>query len=189
MAILSLGNQHPSEIDTPPPSLAPPPDNPWNVGGVLSGDRVPPTYVYTQRREPHMGPSYLMVPWDNFETMYDLHVYPQDAPDPVRQSDFYAAGNKIHPWAQMQIQTNLALGSIAAVMEDTFHIGKLLGYWHRPMYAGMQKPSIPRSNIQEPVPTTYGSLYEVRPHLPSGILETATGFAQPVTEFNDGYPY
>lgn len=171
----------PKEVKNPPPSL----DHTLDV----NGPGVPPTYVYTQRREPHAGPSMLMAPWDNYEKMYDLNIPWQEAPDPIRQSDFWAAGHKIHPAAQMQIVTNLAIGSREAVMEDTFHIGKLLGYIHRPMYAGQQKPSVIRTNIQEAVPGTYGSMYEVQGVMPSGPVVTATGFTLPTSEHNDGYPY
>lgn len=80
-------------------------------------------------------------------------------------------------------------------MEDTFHIGKLLGYLHVPMYAGGQHPSSIRSNIQEALPTTYGSLYEVRGVQPAGHeVITATGFGVPMSTVTpegslDGYPY
>lgn len=189
MAFLGLGKQHPQEIDTPPPSLAPPPNNPWGVGGVLSGDRVPPTYVYTQRREPDAGPSFLMAPWDNYDALYDLNIGWQDAPDPIRQSNFYAEGNKIHPTAQMPIVTNIAIGDKESISEQTFRIGKLIGYMKRPMYAGAQQPSVIRANIQEGIPSTYGSQYAVRGIHPASHGFSAPGFILPVTESHDGYPY
>lgn len=189
MGILWLGNVHPSEVDTPPPAIAPPPNRVGDIAGVLSGDRTPPTYVYTQRREPHMGPSYLMAPWDNFDALYELHGGWHDAPDPVRQSNFYADGNKIHPTAQMPVVTALAIGSIESVDEQTYRIGKLIGYMRRPMYAGLQRPSIPRVNIQEAAPSTYGSQYSMRGVPSPGNAVAATGFITPVTESFDGYPY
>ena len=191
MGILWLGNVHPSEIDEPPPSIAPPPITPGNMAGVLSGDRQPPLYVYTQRREPHMGPSYLAAPWDNYDRFYDLNIGWHEAPDPIRQSPFYSAGNKVHPTAQMPIVTNLSIGDWESVSEQTFRIGKLLGYIHRPMYAGMQQPSLIRANIQEAIPSTYGSQYEVRGIQPAGGIITATGFAVPqeTSSSTDGYPY
>src|SRR5216684_3007990 len=112
MAFFGLGKNHPQEIDTPPPSIAPPPDGPWNIGGVLSGNRTPPLYVYTQRREPDVGPSFMMAPDDSLGSLFSEEVIGwQDAPDPIRQSNFYTAGNKIHPGAQMRIQSNTAFGS------------------------------------------------------------------------------
>lgn len=192
MAVLWLGNVHPSEVDEPPPSLAPPPNRPGDIAGVLSGDRTPPLYVYTQRREPHMGPSYLMAPWDNYDEFYDLNIGWHEAPDPIRQSPFYAAGNKVNPNARQIIVSNIAIGDKESISEQTFRIGKLIGYIHRPMYAGMQQPSLIRANIQEAIPSTYGSQYEVRGIQPAGGVVTATGFQvipQQTSSMDDGYPY
>jgi hypothetical protein len=190
MGWIRLGNINPSEVDTPPPSIASPPLTPDVVAGIIAnGRRTPPTYVYTQRREPHMGPSYLMAPWDNYDAFYDLNIGWHEAPDPIRQSDFYAEGNKIHPTAQMCIVTNLALGSIQAVDEPAFRIGKLLGYFYRPMFEGTQHPSVIRANIQEAIPSTYGSQYEVKGIQPMGGIVTPTGFTVPLSSERDGYPY
>lgn len=191
--MFKLGRQRPLETDVPPPAIAPPPLRTDTVAGIISGNpQVPPTYVYTQRREPHMGPSFLMAPDDNSQQMYDLGIAWQEAPDPIRQSDFFADGNKVHPDAQMRITSHLAIGSREAVAEDSFRIGKLLGYIHRPMYAGRQQPSVIRSNIAPAVPTTYGSEYIVQGVQPAGGVETATGFAvSPLGTSSsvDGYPY
>ncbi len=130
-----------------------------------------------------------MAPWDNYDVFYDLDIAWQDAPDPIRQSNFYAAGNKVHPNARMPIVTNLAIGSIEAVSEQTFRVGKLLGYWYRPMYAGKQQPSMIRSNIQEAQPTTYGSQFQVTDTQGLGGAVSAGGFVLPTSESNDGYPY
>jgi len=190
MGILSLGGRNVANIDVPPPTIAPPPVGADRVGGVISTPRkTPPTFVYTQRREPHMGPSYLMAPWDNYETFYDLNVGWQEAPDPIRQSPFYAEGNKIHPWARMNIVSNIAIGSIEAVDDQTFHIGKLIGYLRTPTYQGKQLPSVIRANIEESLPSTYGSQYIVRGVQPATGAVSATGFTEPTSSSTDGYPY
>lgn len=196
MSIYALGPQRPTEVDEPPPSIAPPPLNVMDaVAGILSFDprRKPPTYVYTQRREPIAGVSYLMTPDDQSRRNYDLNIGWQEAPDPIRQSPFWDAGNKCHPQAHMEVRSQLAIGSIEAVSEQTFHIGKLLGYIHRPMYAGGQHPSLIRANIIEPVPSTYGSQYIVQGVVPAGPLVTPTGFSEPQQSNPmlgiDGYPY
>lgn len=191
MAFFGIGKNHPQEIDVPPPSLAPPPVDPLGIAGVLSaGRRVPPTFVYTQRREPNAGPTFTMAPDDSTGALFsELRIAWQEAPDPIRQSDFYAEGNKIHPTAQMRVPSNVAIGSVEAVDEQTFRVGKLLGYMRRPMYAGLQQPSIPRANIQEGIPSTYGSQYTVRgtPSAAAGVA--ASGFITLPSESNDGYPY
>lgn len=190
MGVISLGKLHPQEVDTPPPSIAPPPLTPDRVAGVISGRHAtPPTFVYTQRREPMVGPSFTMAPDDNSQRFYDLDVAWQEAPDPIRQSDFWQAGNKVNPQARMNITSHLAIGSREAVDEQTFRIGKLLGYMKRPMYQGMQAPSMIRSNIMEAQPSTYGSQYMVENLQPSPGVVTATGFQIPLSSPTDGYPY
>lgn len=188
MGVISLGSLHPAEIDTPPPSIAPPPITASGIAGVITGGhRVPPTFVYVQRREPHMGPSYLMAPEDNSQCYYDLNIGWHEAPDPVRQSDFWAANRKINPQARMNVTSHIAIGSIEAVDEQQFRVGKLLGYFYKPMYAGMQQPSVMRSNIREAVPRTYGSQFQAGvPSQPAPSF-TASGFD--VQNSEDGYPY
>lgn len=171
----------PSEVTEPPPSL----DRRLDY----NDPPVPLTYVYTQRREPTEGPRFLTAPDSQFQELLPLNIAWQEAPDPIRQSDYYDYGNKIHPDAQMRITSHLAIDSILAVMEDTFRVGKLLGYIHRPMYAGGQAPSMVRANIQEAIPTTYGSQYEIQGVVPTGGVVTAAGFATPVQSSYDGYPY
>jgi len=167
---------------TPPPAL-----DHSQMSGFPPG--VPPTYVFTERKEgiASGNPTTIAAPWDNYDIFYDLNIGWQDAPDPIRASDFYAAGNKIHPEAQMQIVTNLALGSYSSNSSGEFQVGKLRGYFFRPMYAGSQQPSVPRSNIQEGIPTTYGSQFQVPAQPMAGSL-SASGFALP-PESNDGHPY
>ena len=154
---------------------------------------VPLTYVHTERREPHEGPTFLTAPDGQYWDLLPLDVPWQEAPDPIRQSQFWDAGNKIHPQAQMPITSHLDIGVRESIMEDTFQIGKLLGYIYRPMYAGGQQPSVIRANIQEAVPSTYGSQYEVQGIEPAGPF-TATGFAVSPNHITpqgsqDGYPY
>lgn len=156
---------------------------------------VPPAFAYQQREELYTGPAFTAAPDDNSERFYDLNIGWHHAPDPIRQSQFWAEGNKIHPQAQMNVVSNLAIGSREAVMENEFRIGKLLGYLHVPMYAGAQQPSVIRANIQEAVPTTYGNLYEVEGVRPAGgEVLTPTGFQVPFSQVTptgafDGYPY
>lgn len=155
-----------------------------------------PAFAFQQREELAVGPTFRTAPDSQFDEYRDLHIGWHEAPDPIRQSDYWAAGNKVNPQARMPIPSNLAIGSKESVMEDTFHIGKLLGYLHVPMYAGAQHPSVIRANIREGTTTTYGSLYEVQGVQPVGIdrVNTPTGFGIPVSLVtpegsNDGYPY
>jgi hypothetical protein len=171
----------PREESTPPPAL----DRRLDKTKPIE----PITFVYTQRREPTEGPHFLTAPDSQFQALLPLSVPWQEAPDPIRQSNFYAEGNKIHPDAQMRITSHLAIAAKESVMQDRFQIGKLLGYIHRPMYAGGQAPSVVRANIQEAVPTTYGSQYEVQGVVPVGGITLATGVTNIPQSHYDGYPY
>ena len=141
------------------------------------GPDTPLSYSYFRPENRFEGPLRLTVPDSQFSAMLPLNIGWHEAPDPIRQSDFWASGNKIHPNAQMMISSQLAIPIKETIMEDTFHIGKLIGYFKKPMYAGGQAPSLIRANIQEARPTTYGSLYEVSP-LPTqaGPAYTSSGF-------------
>jgi hypothetical protein len=171
----------PTEIETPPPSLD------HRLDRTKPG--VPLTYVYTQRREPTEGPRFLTAPDSQFQELLPLNIPWQEAPDPIRSSDFYADGNKIHPDAQMRITSHLAIAAKEAVMQDRFQVGKLLGYIHRPMYAGGQAPSMVRANIQDAVPTTYGSQYEIQGVQPASGVVLASGLSYAPSSSYDGYPY
>lgn len=171
----------PKETQAPPPAM--------DTTIIQEPGVAPATFVYTLRREPDEGPRFLTTPDSQFQALLPLSVPWQEAPDPVRSSDFYAEGNKIHPEAQMRITSHLAIGAKEAVMENSFRIGKLLGYIHRPMYAGAQAPSVVRANIQEAIPTTYGSQYEVQGVVPAGGITLATGITNLPQSHYDGYPY
>lgn len=150
--------------------------------------KVPVTFTYIEREDHHPGstPSFTAAPASQYDKYLPNTQSWQESPDPIRQSDFWAAGNKVNPWARMLTPSHLAIGSKEAVMQDNFEVGKLLGYLHagKTQYAGAQYPSIPRVNIEPAIPATYGSQYELRsmPY-PGGII-MATGMS-----FDDGYPY
>jgi hypothetical protein len=147
--------------------------------------------VRVQRREPHAGISYTTAPDSQSQALYDLNIGWQEAPDPIRQSDFWAANDKIHPAAQQRITSTLSIGSIEAVMQDTFQVGKLLGYLRGgyQQFAGAQLPLVVRSNIAEGTPTTYGSLYAVDGVPSQGPVVLDSGMSYWPCSGMDGDPY
>lgn len=145
----------------------------------------PPTYAYTPRRVDHQGISF-ETPESQFVDLLPENIGWQEAPDPIRQSDFWADGNKVKPDAHMWITSHLALGPKEAVMEDTFRVGKLKGYLTTPTFVGGQHTSAPRVNIVEAHPGTLGSMYEVFGGGPQIPTQTAPGFDY---GGQDGYPY
>lgn len=148
---------------------------------------MPIPFVFVQRENRPQGPQYITAPDNQFEALLPLSIGWQEAPDPIRQSPFFAENNKIKPDAHMRVTSHLGLGSWANWEDVTFHIGKLVGYLKTPTYAGAQLPSVYRANIQPGGSTTYGSLYEVPSPsvVAAGPAYTASGFQG---EF-DGYPY
>ena len=145
-------------------------------------------FAFVQRENRTRGPHFLTAPDSQFQELLPLNIGWQEAPDPIRSSDFFAEGHKVKPDARQRVTSHLALGAFANWEDVTFHIGKLIGYYKVPTYAGAQLPSVIRANIQPGQPTTFGSLYEVPSPLVSqaGPAYTASGFAG---SGNDGYPY
>ena len=160
------------------------PDEPWR----LSGPSVPPSYAEQIVEEFSYPPYFKGAPDDQFNELLKENIAWHEAPDPIRQSPFWDAGSKVKPDARQWISSILGLNWWGAGMgEETFHIGKLIGYLYAKMYQGHQLPSVIRANIQEPIPTTYGSLYEVSPLVTeAGPAYTSTGFD---LMGSDGYPY
>jgi hypothetical protein len=148
---------------------------------------VPITFVDTKREEQLDGPLRLTAPDSQFNEYLDEKVFWQESPSAIRQSDFWNAGNKWHPNARMPISSQLAIPYHETISEQTFVVGKLIGYLKAKTWQGGQQPSLIRANIQEPKQTTYGSLYEISPQVTMpGPAYTASGFD--LTGI-DGYPY
>lgn len=176
-----------TEVDSPPPSL----DHTLDTHAPI----IPPTYVYTQRQVPKPAANrrYFGLPADNEDAAYwrknsvrSLGVSDwQDAPDPVRQSNFVAAGNKIHPFGGTITPLHTALWK-DLIMQDTFMVGKIVGFWRPQMYAGRQLPSVTRRNIKEAQATTFGSQYVISGNPPVGNILLASGLSANGT---DGDPY
>lgn len=133
------------------------------------------------------GPSFKTAPDSQFQKLLPENICWHEAPDPIRESDFWNWGDKIKPDARQRITSHLALDAWQNWEDSRFQIGKLLGYLRVPMHAGGQLPSQIRANLQEAHPITYGSLYEVSPiPVQSGPAFTPSGFEQGGV---DGYPY
>lgn len=156
---------------------------------ILGPDQeAPPTFWYSEREEHHPQgyPRFNTEPEDSFNRLLPEPIGWQEAPDPIRQSDYWDWGEKIRPSAHMRITENTRLTE-GLWSDEHFHIGKLLGYLYSEMHQGGQKPVDIRGNLQPADPTTFGSLYEVIPMVTTpGAAYTSAGF-----DFTgqDGYPY
>jgi len=159
--------------------------------GVRYVSEPPPTFAYVERREPHAGNSYTAAPDSQYWKRLTEVIGWQEAPDPIRQSDYWNWNNKIHPMAQMPITSHLAIGVKESVDQQEFQVGKLLGYIRpgRQQYAGAQLPSVLRVNIQPGVPASYGSRFTMRGVSESTDINVATGMGFNYEGYQDGYPY
>lgn len=175
-----------TEVVTPPVSLQQKQD--------ANRPSIPPTYSYIQRREPHVGATFLAVPddqyfheFDNIPSVLGVSAY-QEAPDPLRQSKFWADGKKVKPWAHHPFVSKLNIAYITAISDQTFRVGRLPVDRNVPMYQGTQLPSVQRYNIQEGQSATFGSQYEVSGvPAPPSTLVLANGMSY--TQSLDGHPY
>jgi hypothetical protein len=164
--------------------------HPWaSLGPVpysYNADSAPLSYAETFKEDHIEPPTRLTAPDNQFVALLKEKIAFREAPDPIRESDFWAAGNKIKPDARMWITSHLAIPYHESISEQTHRIGKLIGYLKVPTHVGGQAPSVYRANIQERSPTTYGSLYEVSP-IPSPQVPafTSSGFEN----IGVGYPY
>jgi len=153
--------------------------------------KAPPTFSFVARREPLVGPSFTAAPDSQFQNLLPQVQSYQEAPDPIRQSDYWNYNNKINPWPHQRITSHLAIGVKESVMQDRFEIGKLIGYIHagqRNQYAGGQLSSDLRTNIRPPVSATFGSMYQSSGLTNTARLITAKGFALTPEDFS-GYPF
>jgi hypothetical protein len=164
---------------------------PWSDEGEVPyhpPGPVPPSFVEKIEENPGpAGPTFLTAPDSQFNELLREPIGWQEAPDPIRQSDFWAAGSKIKPDARQRITSRLAIAYHETISNQTFTIGKLIGYLKVPTHVGGQTPSVIRANIQEARPVTYGSLYQVMPQpTQSGPAFSSAGFD---LTGSDGYPY
>jgi len=164
----------------------------------VNDPHAPPTYVFTlrERPKPLANLHYSGYPASNqsagrwLQNNYEAIGRPgwQDAPDPVRQSNFVAEGRKIHPFGGDITPLHTALWK-SLIMRDAFGAGKLVQFWRPQMYSGTQLPSARRINIGPGQATTFGSQYTV-----SGEPFTAQVVLSSGISFNygpgiDGDPY
>lgn len=153
------------------------PDTPLSYAGV----------ILRENQNLRGVPYFQTAPEGQFNELLPENVAFNGPPDPIRESEFWAAGEKIKPAAHQRITSHLGLGSWQNWEDGEFHIGKLLGYLKVAMHTGGQRPVDIRGNLQEAVPATFGSMYEVSPLVTQpGPAYTSAGFD---LSGQDGYPY
>lgn len=96
----------------------------------LQGEELPPSFAFHGRQEQQQRANFFEPPWYDIDALYELPTAHQataqsmDASNPP-DSDFYAAGNKIRPWAHVRVPTYLAISEWEGGADDEFRVGKL----------------------------------------------------------------
>lgn len=152
-----LRNKHQKEGVRPAEPVYPPGPENWHHE-VLPGFAFTPKDEHEQRQNRTLPPAY------DYNAPQELQTSYQDAPDPIRQSDFFANGNKIRPWAHVRVPSYLAISEIESVSDDEFLYGKISSFGHHivPQYHGGQNPIDFSPLIPEAEFTTYGAMNELQ---------------------------
>lgn len=148
----------------PAPVLAPGPE-----GDLSWFDEIPATFAYTpkdeheQRQFQFMPPAFETNALEQLDTSHQALGQSLDASNPP-DSDFYANGNKIRPWAHVRVPAYLAISEIEGVSLDEFQYGKLSSDRQAvPQFAGAQLPIDITPLIPEAEFTTFGAMTVLRP--------------------------
>lgn len=130
---------------------------------------LPPAFAYEhkdeqeQRANEFVPPAYDIDALEELPTAHQFIGQSLDASNPP-DSDLYAAGNKIRPWAHIRVPTYLAISEWEGGADDEFMVGKLAAQGMKvPQQIGGQatidvSPLIPESDY-----TTYGALNTMVP--------------------------
>lgn len=146
------------------------PHDPAFMPGDWAGD-VPPAFAYTvpptvsQRNWRDLPPAYGYNDLDELPTAHEFTGQSLDNSNPI-DSDFYAAGNKIRPWAHNRVPAYLAVPEWETVAIDEFpDFGmKLAAMGHVvPQQVGGQQSIDVSPLIPEAEWTTYGAMNTLVP--------------------------
>jgi hypothetical protein len=86
-------------------------------------------------------------------------INPQFAPDPVRDSDFYADGKPWrNAWSHVQRFVGFNIAAIETQQEDEFSMGKHVFTNVMAENRGLQTALMERANIQRPESRAYGDM-------------------------------
>jgi len=131
---------------------------------ALQGADLHPGFAYVTREEEQQRANFLVPPAYDIDALEELPTAHQfmaeslDLSNPP-DSNLYAAGNKIRPWAHIRVPTYLAISEWEGGADDEFLTGKLAAQGMKvPQQIGGQtsidvSPLIPEAEF-----TTYGAL-------------------------------
>lgn len=126
---------------------------------------MPPIVAEVFRREPSAG-------FERYGPNRNVRVpeiiNPHFAPDPVRDSDFYADGKPWkNAWSQVQRFVGFNIAAIETQQQDDFEFGKMLFTNVTSTNRGLQTALMERANIYRPESRAYGSMRTFDPRMSS----------------------
>jgi len=126
---------------------------------------MPPLVAEVFRREPTAG-------FERYAPMRNVRVAeeitPSVAPDPVRDSDFYADGKPWrNAWSHTQRAFTLNIAAIVSQQADDFAFGKMPFTNVVAQNRGLQTALMERANIQRPESRAYGDYRTFAPGISS----------------------
>jgi hypothetical protein len=131
---------------------------------MLQGADMHPGYAYVPREEEQQRANFLVPPAYDIDALEELptaHQYMAESMDlsNVPDSNLYAAGNKIRPWAHIRVPTYLAIPEWEGGANDEFLTGKIAAQGiHVPQQIGGQNSIDTSPLIPEAEFTTYGAM-------------------------------
>jgi hypothetical protein len=121
-----------------------------------------PGFAYTRPPTVEQRQNRTLPPAYDYNAPQELPTSYQEAPDPLKFSDFYPNGNKIRPWAHVRVPAYLAISEWESIADDTFKSGKLAALGHVvPQFYGLQNPIDFQPLIPESEYTTYGATHAI----------------------------
>lgn len=114
------------------------------------------------RREPRTNEVFYP---ENVNERVPLNIYPQQAPDPVRDSDFWAEGKPFsHAWAHRTIFTSTNIAGILSIDAWTGEVQRIAKYVRSNIVRtplGVQHAFVERVNIDRAASAPYGSMFSL----------------------------
>lgn len=110
------------------------------------------------RRDPYVGDTFYP---ENLNVRLPLNVFPHEAPDPVRDSDFWSQGKPFnHAWAHASMFVSTNIEGILSVDAWTAEVQRIAKYVRNNIVStplGVQHAFVERVNIDRAASAPYGS--------------------------------
>jgi hypothetical protein len=135
----------------------------------LEGADIHPGFAYKHKDEQEQRANFFVPPAYDIDALEELptaHQFMAESLDAsnVPDSNLFAAGNKIRPWAHIRVPTYLAISDWEGGADDEFKTGKIAAQGMKiPQQIGGQNTIDVSPLIPEAEYTTYGAISTMAP--------------------------